>query len=150
MICFCYFCQIWAWPIMTSFLCKKAIFKRFCQIFFGTTRMQHKLLILTESPNIFYWKSAKKGKQMWSLGQNLGRTRSNVAKKTTELAFRLFFFFIFSMGYTFKSKKQCEWKYPSGNQLEIPYFKEIRTKFLSILGQKQQKVIVQVFTLVSL
>ena len=115
MICFCYFCQIWAWPIMTSFLCKKAIFKRFCQIFFGTTRMQHKLLILIESPNIFYWKSAKKGKQMWSLGQNLGRTRSNVAKKQQNWHFDCFFFSYFPWGIQLKARRSV-----NGNtQVEI-------------------------------
>ena len=39
---------------------KKTIFKRFYQLFFKTSGLQHKLLILIESSNIFQWKSAKK------------------------------------------------------------------------------------------
>ena len=38
----------------------RSIFKRFYQPFFITTGLQHKLLILIESPNIFHSKSAKK------------------------------------------------------------------------------------------
>ena len=48
---------------MTPFCVNKAqktIFKTFYQLFFGTTGLQPKLLILIESPNIFHWKSAKK------------------------------------------------------------------------------------------
>ena len=44
--------------------------------------MQHKLiLILIDSPNIFHWKSAKKVKWVWSVGQNLGQIWYNVMKK---------------------------------------------------------------------
>ena len=39
---------------------QKTIFKRFYQLFFRTNGLQHKLLKLIESPNIFNWKSAKK------------------------------------------------------------------------------------------
>ena len=50
---------------MIPFWCKlipKTIFKRFYQFFFRTTGLQHKLLKLLESPNIFHWRSTKKSK----------------------------------------------------------------------------------------
>ena len=81
MICICYFCQkncfpIWAWFIVTPFFCKldpkKTIFKRFYQLFFRTAALQHKLLILIESPNIFHQKSAKNSKVGVVFGAKLG------------------------------------------------------------------------------
>ena len=39
---------------------KKVIFQSFYQYFLRTTGLQHKLLKLIESSNIFHWKSAKK------------------------------------------------------------------------------------------
>ena len=49
---------------MTIFLVqigpKKTIFLKGLLIFFSTTELQHKLLILIESTNIFHWKSTKK------------------------------------------------------------------------------------------
>ena len=65
----------WVWPIMTPFLCKlvqKTIFKRFYQLFFRTNGLQHKLLILIESPNTFQWKSAKKSKVGVVFGAKFG------------------------------------------------------------------------------
>ena len=51
---------------MTPFLCKlgpkKTIFKTFFQLLFRTAGLQHKLLKLIESPNIFHWKAVKKSK----------------------------------------------------------------------------------------
>ena len=88
MICFCYFCFCHLgmahndpffcanWAPEKQFL--RSIFKRFYQLFFRTTGLQHKLLILIESPGIFHWKSEKKVKWVWSLGRNLGEIRSNV------------------------------------------------------------------------
>ena len=52
---------------------KKAIFKRFYQLFFKTTGFQHKLLILIKSPNIFHWKSAKKSKVGVLFGAKFGQ-----------------------------------------------------------------------------
>ena len=51
---------------------KKTIFKRFYQLFFRTAGLQHKLLILIVSPNIFYWKSAKKSKVGVVFGAKFG------------------------------------------------------------------------------
>ena len=71
MICFSYFCQkscfsFRAWPIMTPFLRKlgpKIQFLRsFTNFFWNYTGLQHKLLMLIESPNICDWKSTKESK----------------------------------------------------------------------------------------
>ena len=66
-------------------------FLRFYQLFFRNAGLQHKLLVLTESTNILYWKSAKKVKWAWSLGQNLGQIRSNFVKKQRHWYFNGFF-----------------------------------------------------------
>ena len=152
MICFCYFFQktlffilgvIYNDPFCAN--CgQKSNFQRVYP-FFRATGLQHKLLILLESPNIFHQKSTKKLKQVWSFGQALGQIRPNVVKKKRNRHFNGVFF-IFCMRNTFKSKKQQVQNYLRGNsrlnQLKIPYLKEIRTKFLPILGQKQQKVVI--------
>ena len=61
--------------VMTSFQCKlgpkKTIVKRFYQLFFRTTGLQHKLLILYPL-NIFDWKSAKKSKAGVVFGAKIG------------------------------------------------------------------------------
>ena len=71
MICFCYFCQknvfqSWGWPIMTPFLCKlgprKQFLRGFTSFFFRTAGLQHNLLILIVSRDIFHWKSTKESK----------------------------------------------------------------------------------------
>ena len=111
MICFSYFCQkncfsFRTWPIMTPFCAnwaQKTIFKRFYQLFFGTTGLQHKLLILIEFPNITHRKSNKKGNWVWSAGQNLGQIWYNVVKKTKKICY-FNVFFIFCMRYTFKAQ----------------------------------------------
>ena len=71
---------------------KKTIFKRFYQPLFRTNGLQHKLLKLIESPNILQWKSAKKVKWVWSLGQNLGQIRSIVVKKQKNWPLSMGFF----------------------------------------------------------
>ena len=43
-------------PFFTQTGSKKNFLKRFYQLLFGTTGLQHKLLILIQSPNKFYWK----------------------------------------------------------------------------------------------
>ena len=62
------FCANWA---------QKTIFKRFYQLFFGTTGLQHKLLILIESSNIFHWKLVNKS----GCGQNLDETSCEKTNK---------------------------------------------------------------------
>ena len=111
MICFCYFClkslPFWAWPIMTPFLCKLVSKKQFLRgftNFFQNCWIATQVININCIPNICHWKSAKKAKWAWSLGQNLGQIRSNVVKKTKKLVFQ-WFFFIFCMRYTFTSKK---------------------------------------------
>ena len=50
---------------MTSFLCKldpKNNFLEVLELGFGTAGLQHKLLTVIESPNVFHWKSTKKVK----------------------------------------------------------------------------------------
>ena len=44
-------------------------FQRFYKFFFRLARLQLKLLILIESPNIYHWKPAKKIKWVWSWGK---------------------------------------------------------------------------------
>ena len=80
MMCFCYFCQkknstlgvAHNSPFSVQIESKKTIFKRFYQLFFRTAGLQHKLLILIVSPNIFYWKSAKKSKVGVVFGAKFG------------------------------------------------------------------------------
>ena len=70
----------------------KKIFKRFYQLFFRTNGLQHKLLILIESLNIFHWKSAKKKVNwVWSLGQNLGKLGPMFGKNQRNWYFAGFF-----------------------------------------------------------
>ena len=124
MICFCYFYQkkkifilgvVNNDPFSMQIGLKKTIFKRFYQLFFRTAGLQHKLLILIVSPNIFHWKAAKKSKWVWSLGQILGQTRSNVVKKNKETGISMgFFFHILHEVYIYKQKLVVieipEWK----------------------------------------
>ena len=76
------FGQFWAvccfssHPTMTPFLCKlgpkKPFLGGFTNFFFRTNRLQHKLLILIESPNMFHWKSANKSKVDVVFGAKFG------------------------------------------------------------------------------
>ena len=52
----------------------------------------NKLLILTESSNIFQWKSAEKSKVGVAFGANLGQIRSNVVKKQRNWQYQKGFF----------------------------------------------------------
>ena len=79
-------------PFLHRLVPKIVIFKRFYQFFYRIIELQHKSLILIEYPNIFYWKLTKKGKWVWSLGQNQKQIRSNVVKSTKMLALLLDFF----------------------------------------------------------
>ena len=80
MICFCYFCQkkfqilgvAHNNPFSVQIGSKETIFKRFYQLFFRTAGLQHKLLILIVSPNIFHWKSAKESKVGVVFGAKFG------------------------------------------------------------------------------
>ena len=84
---------------------KNKIFQRFQQIFFRTTGFQLKFLTLNEFPNILHWKPV---------------------------------FSYFTWGLPFKARSS-DCKTSCGNlwllQLEMPKFKDIRVKFLPILGQ---------------
>ena len=93
---------------MTPFLCKlgpkMVIFRGFTNLlfFFRTAGLQLKLLILIESPKIFYWKSGKKVGMV--LGQNLGQISSNIVKKVKKLALSIGFFPYFAWGIPFKAQ----------------------------------------------
>ena len=73
MICFSYFYQ--------KLSPKTLISRGFTNFFQKYWTVQHKLLILIESPNIFHWKLEKRKKVGVVLGQNLGQIRFNVVKK---------------------------------------------------------------------
>ena len=115
MICFCFFCQQKLFFILgvghnDLFFCKVGPKSKLLEIlphffFFRTTGLQHKLLILIESPNIFHWKSAKKESGCSLFGAKFGQIRYNVVKKQRNWHFNRVFF-IFCMRYTSKSKKQ--------------------------------------------
>ena len=84
---------------MTSFLCKldpKNNFLEVLDLGFGSAGLQHKLLTLIESPNVFHWKSTKKVKCVWSVGQNLGQILYNVVRKQRKTGISVVFL-IFSM-----------------------------------------------------
>ena len=51
---------------------KKQFFQGFVNFFFRTSGLQHQLLILIESPNIFNWKSAKEMKVGVVFGAKFG------------------------------------------------------------------------------
>ena len=78
MICFCYFCQKKKSILGVAHndlfveIGSKKTFKRFYQLFFRTAGLQHKLLILIVSPNIFHWKSAKESKVGVVFGAKFG------------------------------------------------------------------------------
>ena len=91
------------WPIMTPFLYKlgpiKQLIRGFTnQLFFRTTELQHNLLILIESSNIFHWKSAKRVKwiglwnKIWvKFGPMLWK------KKDTGISMGCFWYFAWGM-----------------------------------------------------
>ena len=113
MICFCYFCQkslpFWAWPIMGS---KKQFLRGFTNYFSELLDATH--VIDIESPNIFHWKSPKKVKWVWSLGQNLGQIGFNVVKKKTKKRYFNGFFSYFAWGIHLQLRSMvieiAEWK----------------------------------------
>ena len=78
-------------------------------MFFRTTGLHLKLLILIKSPNIFHWKPQEKIKVGVVLGQNLGQTRSNVVKKVKTLVLSVVIF-IFYMGNIFSRQKTFSFK----------------------------------------
>ena len=59
-------------PFLVQIGSNKTILKRFYQLYFRTTGLQNKLLILIESPNIFHCKSAKKGQVGEVFGAKFG------------------------------------------------------------------------------
>ena len=59
-------------PIFVQIGPQKMIFKRFYQLFFRTNGLQHTLLKLIESPNIFHRKSATKNKLGVVFGAEFG------------------------------------------------------------------------------
>ena len=94
------------------------------------------------SPNILHWKSVqpKKVKWVWYLGLNLGETRSKIVNKTKKLVFQWgFFFHILREVYIYKLKVVVieipEWKLKT-KLARNTILKEIKTKYLPILGQK--------------
>ena len=149
MICFCYFCpseifsilgMVHNDPFSVQIGSKKTILNRFYQLFFRTAGLQHKLFKLVVSPNILHWKSAKKVKWVWSLGQYLGQIRSNVVKKKQINWYFNGVFFIFCMRYTFASKNLVvieipEWKLKT-KLARNTIFEGDLTKSLPVLGQK--------------
>ena len=81
MICFCYFWQKNVFsildvahndPFSVQIRSKKTNFKRFYQLFFRSAWLQHKLLKLIVSCNIFHWKSAKKSKVVVVFAEKFG------------------------------------------------------------------------------
>ena len=106
MICFCYFYQKIFFPILSvaqnhPFSVQIGPKNNLYQLFFRTAGLQHKLLTLIVSPNIFHWKSAKKVNWVWSLGQNLGQISSNVVKKNKETCISMAFFHILQEVYIY-------------------------------------------------
>ena len=65
--------------------------------------MKLKLLILTESPNIFHWNSVIKVKWVWSVEQNLGQIWYNV-KKQRKTGISMVFY-ILHEAYIYKHKE---------------------------------------------
>ena len=70
-------------PFFVQIGSQKTIFKRFYQLFFRTNGLQHKLLKLIESPNIFHFrnqpKKSKVGVVFWR--KIWAKFKSNVVKK---------------------------------------------------------------------
>ena len=97
---------LWAWPIMTPFLCKlgpiKQFLRCFTHFFFKTTGLQHKLLILIESLNICHWKSVKKSKVCVVFGAKFGPNLVKCCEKTKKLVFQ-WVFFIFWIRYSLQA-----------------------------------------------
>ena len=83
---------------MTSFLCKLSTKNNFQEVlptFFRNTGLQHKLLVLIESPNIFHWKSGKKNKVSLVFGAKFGPNLVQCFEKTKDkLVFQWGFFYI--------------------------------------------------------
>ena len=99
MICFCHFCQKQLFfvlvvahndPFFVQIGPKKHFLRGF-PIFFRTNGLQHKLLILIESPSIFHWKSAKKSKLGVVFEAKFGPNYVQCCEKTKKL-FQIFAF----------------------------------------------------------
>ena len=114
MICFCYFCQKRSFsilgvthndPFSVQIGSEKAFFKRFYQLFFRTAGLQHKLLILIVSPNIFHWKSAKESKVGVVFVAKFGSNQVQCCEKKHRNCHFDGVFFILCVRYTFTSKK---------------------------------------------
>ena len=72
----------------------KTIFKRFYQLFFKTTGLQHNLLILIESPNIFHWKSAKRSKVGLVFGAKFGPNLFQCCEESSKTGMPMGFFYV--------------------------------------------------------
>ena len=115
--CFCYFYQknfffilgvVHNDPFFMQIGSKKTIFQRFYQLFSELLDFRAQvinIIIVSSKHTYFIGNWSKRVKWVWYLGQNMGKIRSNVMKKTKskELVFQ-WVFFLFSM-YTFTSKK---------------------------------------------
>ena len=131
---------------------QKKMFYRFYQIFFRTTGLQQRLLILTESPNMFYWKSTKTKKVGVVLGAKFGSKLGPMLWKNKETGITNWLFSYFAWGMHLKAKGSSyrnTWveilKAKIAIKTKVPHFKKIRTKCLPailILGQKWQKMII--------
>ena len=69
--------------------------------FFGTTGLQHKLLILIKSSNIFNWKSVKKYKVDVVSGAKFESNYVQCCEKTKKLALSLGYFQIMHQEYIY-------------------------------------------------
>ena len=83
-------------------------------IFFRTTKLQLKLLILIESPNIFHWESAKK-QSGCGLGTKFGPNWVQCSEKSKKTGIINFFFSYLHGEYILKQEVEVvqtpEWKF---------------------------------------
>ena len=113
MICFCYFYQkncffvlglVHNDPFSIQIGSKKTIFLRFYQLFFRTVGIQHKLLILIVSSNIFHWKSVKESKMGVVFGAKFGPNQVQCCEKNKGADISMGFFHILHDVYFYKQK----------------------------------------------
>ena len=92
-------------------------------MFFRTTELQLKILILSEFPNLFHWKPAKKSG--FGLGAKLWQIRSNVVKKVKKLALAIGFFNILDGEYLLKQNlvvvQTPEWKSKANIAINVTF-----------------------------
>ena len=111
-------------PIFAQVGQKNGNFQRFLATT-GTTGFQLRLLMLSESPNIFHQKPGRRNQIGCSLGAKFGPNQAQCCGKSKEMGIINSFFSYFTWGVPFKAKNSglqtSEWKFKENTARSITY-----------------------------